>query len=166
MLMHLKTDIEDAAGPLQTCAGLKSGIEASIHTMKNIWQEETSDAILLVDADNAFNRLNREVALHNIREVCPPIFRYLNNHYQSSADLIINTATDQDKITSEEGCTQGDVAAMAKYALGMAPLVNKLGLSVNKDKCKHAWYADDSSAIGKLEELKKWWDTLVSEGPK
>ena len=27
----LKTDIQDTAGPLQTCAGLRSGIEASIH---------------------------------------------------------------------------------------------------------------------------------------
>ena len=30
----LKQDIQDAVGPLQTCAGLKSSIEASIHATK------------------------------------------------------------------------------------------------------------------------------------
>ena len=24
-------------------------------------------------------------------------------------------------------------------------------------QCKQAWYADDSSAIGKLQEVKTWW---------
>ena len=28
------------------------------------------------------------------------------------------------------------------------------------------WYADDSMAAGKLAQLRKWWDTLTSEGPR
>ena len=61
---NIRDDIIEAAGPLQTCAGLKSGIEASIHAMKSIFDEESTEALLLVDAENAFNKLNRKAAIH------------------------------------------------------------------------------------------------------
>ena len=118
--------LEGRMGPLQTCTGLRSGIEASIHFSKRVWDEDETEAIIQVDADNAFNRLNRQVALHNIRELCPSFHRYLYNHYQMPAQLIINDHVKLEKISSEEGPTQGDVAAMANYALGITPLVNDL----------------------------------------
>ncbi len=65
----VKQDIQDAVGPLQTCAGLKSGIEASIHATKDCWEDPDTEAVLLVDADNAFNRINRDLAVHNIRSI-------------------------------------------------------------------------------------------------
>ena len=37
---NIKQDIINAAGPLQTCAGLKAGIEASIHAMRNIYEDD------------------------------------------------------------------------------------------------------------------------------
>ncbi len=85
----VKQDIQDAVGPLQTCGGLKSGIEASIHATKDCWQDLNTEAVLLVDADNAFNRINRDLAVHNIRELCPPFYGYIKNTYQKPAKLII-----------------------------------------------------------------------------
>ena len=38
--------------------------------------------------------------------------------------------------------------------------------TVDIDKCKQTWYADDSSAAGELYEMKKWWDKLGVVGPK
>jgi len=166
VIMSFKTDIQYAAGPLQTCAGLKSGIEASIHAMRQIWEDSDTEAILQVDADNAFNRLNREAALHNVHEICPPLYQYLKNHYQKPADLIINTTEDHYQLKSEEGSTQGDVAAMAFYALGIKPLVDDLATATKPSVCKQSWYADDSSAGGKIEGIKIWWDTLLEQGPK
>ena len=162
----LKLEIQDAVGPLQTCTGLRSGIEASIHATKRIWHDDSTEAIIQVDADNAFNRLNRRVALHNIKQICPPIYTYLNNHYQDPARLIVNDRTENYHLFSEEGCTQGDVAAMAKYALGVKPLIDVLSHSVDNKLCKQAWYADDSTTGGKIEELKKWWDKICEMGPK
>ena len=161
----LKTDIQDTAGPLQTCAGLRSGIEASIHATRKIWQHESTEALIQVDADNAFNRLNRQVALHNIKQLCPPLHMYLFNHYQNAATLTVNSTSTQETLFSEEGCTQGDVAAMALYALGIKPLVDKLADTIDTATCKQSWYADDSSATGKLEEIKRWWDKLCEIGP-
>ena len=135
---YLKLDIQEAVGPIQTCAGLKSGIEASVHSSKRIWQDESIEAFIQVDADNAFNRINRTVALHNIKEICPPLHRYLFNHYQQAAKLVINSSDRQDCLYSDEGCTQGDVAAMALYALGIKPLVDALADSVDQESCKQS----------------------------
>ena len=110
---------------------------------------------MLVDADNAFNRLNRKAALHNIRQLCPPFHRYLSNTYQKSAKLIVNDSYSCDFIYSDEGATQGDVAAMAKYAVGIRPLINILAEYTKIDECIQAWYADDSSAVGILKKLKE-----------
>ena len=45
---------------VKVSSGLKGGAEAAIHSMRQIFQEDTTDAVILVDAANAFNRLNRQ----------------------------------------------------------------------------------------------------------
>ena len=57
-------DVRSAAGPLQLCCGQDAGCEAAVHAMRTVFEAEDTDAI--VDASNAFNNLNRLVALHNI----------------------------------------------------------------------------------------------------
>ena len=70
---HLKDDVQAACGTLQTAAGIPVGLEASIHAVKEIFEDNEVDAVMLVDADIAFNRLNRKVALHNLSFTCPSI---------------------------------------------------------------------------------------------
>ena len=79
---------------------------------------------------------------------------------------MINDRTKVEIIQSNEGGTQGDVAAMALYALGIKPLIKHLDNIVNCDECAQCWFADDSSAAGKLKEIKKWCDELHCSGPK
>ena len=57
----LRSDIQLSAGTLQTCSGIQSGIEAAVHAMQKTFNKEESEAILLVDASNAFNALNRSI---------------------------------------------------------------------------------------------------------
>ena len=57
-----KQDIIEASGLIQVCAGLKSGPEAAIHAMHGILDADNADAMLLIDASNAFNLLNRASA--------------------------------------------------------------------------------------------------------
>ncbi|XP_031551225.1 uncharacterized protein LOC116288561 [Actinia tenebrosa] len=52
-------ELKQAAGPLQVCAGHSGGAEAAIHAMSQIFSEEDTDAVLLIDASNAFNQMNR-----------------------------------------------------------------------------------------------------------
>ena len=59
----IKEDIITAVGPLQTCSGLKADIESAIHAMRKVSEDDDTEAILLVDAENAFNNLNRKALL-------------------------------------------------------------------------------------------------------
>jgi hypothetical protein len=100
----LKPDIMEAAGVTQLCAGQESGIEAAIHAITQLFSEDDTDAVLLVDAENAFNSLNRTVALNNIRSICPAFSTVLINIYRSPARLFV---TGGFEILSREGVTQG-----------------------------------------------------------
>ena len=71
--------MELSSGPLQLTAGHKSGIDASIHSIRNFFNGSDSDGILLVDAENAFNLLNRRVVLHNIQYSCQLVSRFAHN---------------------------------------------------------------------------------------
>ena len=156
----LKDDIQLAAGPLQTATGLESGAEAAIHAMKEIFDDAECEAVILVDATNAFNTLNRKVALHNIQYICPPFSNILINTYRNSSRLIISC---EREILSQEGTTQGDTLAMQFYALGTVLI--QLRLRTVK-VVKEVWLADDATSGGKLGPLKQWWDIVIEEGAK
>ena len=94
-------NIQDASGCQQLCGGQIAGIEAAVHATRAAFESDESQAALLVDATNAFNR---QVALHNIRRLCPPIATILVNPYRSPTELFM----DGDIILSQEGTTQGD----------------------------------------------------------
>ena len=59
VLTVLRTDIQEAAGSLQLCAGQISGVEAAEHAIHDSFNSESCQAALLIDATNAFNCLNR-----------------------------------------------------------------------------------------------------------
>ena len=83
-----KLDVQLASGLLQTCSGIESGIEAAIHAMARTWENEECEAVLLIDAENAFNRLNRAAALHNVSRRCPQLSKYLQNSYRQPLKCI------------------------------------------------------------------------------
>ncbi len=173
IMVTLKLDIINNTCPIQLCGGLQGGVEAAIHTIRRIFDNADTEAILLVDAENAFNSLNRSVALHNLQITCPELFTYILNTYRKPADLFV--ANSEDKLISEEGTTQGDTCALGWYALSLMPLVNSCQKKKEddypkqaypkKDYPKQVWYADDTAAGGKISELKQWWDDLNSKGP-
>ena len=51
--------------------GLKAGAEAEIHSMRLIFEDSSTEAIILVDVSNAFKSINRKATLHNIQVTCP-----------------------------------------------------------------------------------------------
>ena len=69
-------------------AGVKGGAEAAIHAMKQIYELESTDAVILVDAANAFNRLNPQAALHNMQYLCQAFAIVLINTYRSHQDCL------------------------------------------------------------------------------
>ena len=157
----LKDDIQDCAGPLQVATGLQSGAEAAIHAMREIFENNETDAVILVDASNAFNSLNRNAALHNVRILCPQFSYILTNTYRIPVRMIIYDSKD---IMSVEGTTQGDNLAMSFYAIGIAPIIENLKRTI--PSVKNVALADDITGAGKFIELKLWWEKMITEGKK
>ena len=55
IVTEIRPDIIEAAGSIQVCAGQKAGCEAAVHAMNEIFDDENTDAVLFIDASNAFN---------------------------------------------------------------------------------------------------------------
>ena len=116
----LKKDVLKATGSLHLCAGQDTDSEAAIHVVYEMFNKKSTEAVLMVDASNAFNAINWEAFLHNAKILCPSISTYVNNCYSSQTDLYIQGGR---SIKSEEGSTQGDPTAMAIYSLGITHLL-------------------------------------------
>ena len=85
-----------------------------------VHEDESTEAILLLEASNAFNSLNRQSFLHNI------------SYYLCQKQLKIVTALHQDffrvrgtQITSKERTTQVDLFSMTIYGIGDTPLIRR-----------------------------------------
>ena len=153
--------IQAAGGSLQVSTGLKGGAEAAIHAMKEIFDQDGTDGVILVDAENAFNKLNRQAALHNMKYLCPEFAVILINTYRKPTRLFI---TGGGEILSAEGTTQGDALAMQFYGISTVQIIQKL--RYESTKVHQVWLADDATGADTLPNLKTWWDKVTLEGQK
>ena len=53
------------------CIGQKSDIEHAIQALRRRFLDDRTEGILLIDARNSINSLNRDLALKNIKKICP-----------------------------------------------------------------------------------------------
>ena len=123
--------------------------------MKSSFDSDETEAVLVFDANNAFNSLNRDVALHNLRHVCPSIATVLINAYWNATELFVDGST----LFLEEDTTQGAALAILMYAFTTVPLFYSLH---NHEDMNQVWYADDTTALGGLVSLCEWWDKHVN----
>ena len=104
VMNEIKSDVLEAAGNLQLCAGQFGGCEAAVHATTEIFQDDETQAVLLVDASNAFNRINRSVMLHNIGILCPSLAKFAENCYTQKIRLFVIGGRE---LSSTEGTTRG-----------------------------------------------------------
>ena len=154
-----KPDILDATGSLQVSAGQKSGSEAAVHAMNSLFSADETDAVLLTDATNAFNTLNRAAALHNISILCPTIATFVINTYRLPVRLFVKGGQE---LKSSEGMTQGDPLSMSIYGISLIPLMLALQ---NTSNIKQCWLGDDASGAESIKDVLKWWQSLEKMGP-
>jgi len=99
--------------------------------------------VLLVDASNAFNSLNRHVALLNMFHLCPPLATTLTNTYCNASALYI----DDNTLWSHEGTTQGDPLAMLVYPNSGGIVFHKVFYKCKNEHLEHAQYAFAGTGI-------------------
>ena len=141
----LKEEIKEAVGPLQVCTGHSTDSETAIHAVSRVFVEEGTDGILLIDASNVFNQMNRSVALHNIQITCKEMSLYVINTFRSPSRLFIGGGG---QIFSQEGTTQGDPLAMSWYSVRTSIMIQSLRTSTPGVKQVWLAVADDSAGVG------------------
>ena len=117
-----------------------------------MYEQEDTEGVLLIDASNAFNNLNRRATLVNVQRIFSEFAYVLINTYRADPALYIDGET----ILSREDTTQGDPFAMGTYAIGILPLILCL-----KSESEQIWYADESSAGGTLSNRRSWWGRIL-----
>ena len=118
------------------------------------FEDNDIDAVLFMDASNAFNSLNRQAALRKHPMPYPGTSTYQHISRQRQA------VHWEEHILSQEGTTQSDPFAMAMYAIGTLPIIQELQGDVPQ-----SWYMDNAAAEGKLTSLRTWWGRLETAGP-
>ena len=98
---------------LQVCDEQDAGCDSIIHVIHTIYNDQTCETVLIVDASNAFNSINRNVFLHNITIKSLTIVIYVMNCCSTHSRLFIIGANET---RSFAGTTQGDPVAMAVFA--------------------------------------------------
>ncbi|GJR29603.1 putative reverse transcriptase domain-containing protein [Tanacetum coccineum] len=134
---------------LQLGVGVSGGGEAIRHVVNRLIEGRGDDAglsMLLVDFKNAFNLVDHEVMLQEVRTHFPAISRWVEFCYTNPARLYYG----EHALRSCQGVQQGDPLGPLLFALVLHPLVCKIKDSFNLSF--EAWYLDDGTIIG---------DTLV-----
>ena len=103
-----RSDLEEVCGVEQLCSGLRSGLEGGIHAIRELFNEHCNLGwgLLLVDATNAFNSVNRVAALWNTRVLWPRCSRFLFNTYCGYASPLVQDGNVMNtRLLSKEGVT-------------------------------------------------------------
>jgi hypothetical protein len=110
-------------------------------------------AVLLIDAQNGFNKLSRKAMLWTVQHWWPSGSQFSFNCYCHAAQLIIRQPYSKpcSIIPSREGITQGDPLSMVLYGLALTPIIKAIH--------RHApgtvtpWYADNGAIAGTLPKI-------------
>ena len=124
-----------------------------------------TNAVILIDAENAFNSVNRKVMLHNFKFICLIIPTSTISCYVTPSRLFI---VGVGEILPSEGTTQSDPAAMKAYASGILPLIKFLleFINLNDVNAKEVVFLDNFSVAGSLNSIKNYWSKLTAISPK
>ena len=103
--------------------------------------------------------MNRaEAALRNIQHLCPPLATIPINSYRQPTDCFVNGNV----LQSREGTTQQGILWLCLRTQWLSPSTHPL----YKQNCKTGliYYADDATAVGRVRDLRAWWNDLISSG--
>jgi hypothetical protein len=142
--------------------GVPGGGEAILHAVNRFIEDrggEVGLSMLLVDFKNAFNLVDREVMLQEVRLRCPVISRWVEFCYSSPARLYYGEHT----LWSHQGVQQGDPLGPLLFALVLHPLVCKIRDSFSLPL--QAWYLDDGTIIGDTLTVGKVLELIMMDGP-
>ena len=139
----------------QLSKGQVAGFEFAIHAMYDVFNDDNTEGILVIDAENAFNSIDRNVIRYNLKFKFPVIATYISNCCMCPATLFI---TGGGELLSKEDTTQNDPTSVGAYPFGILPLLQFLldFISVNELNAKEVAFADVFTVVGKLSSIENY----------
>lgn len=151
----IKREVKEVTGSRQV-AGLQNCCEAAYKALNEMY--ENSSAVLILDAEGAFNNISRKGILKSVASNVPDAYQVIRNLYENPIPAHYNGK----KFSIENGTIQGCPLSTSMYDLGINPLAKEMetiGIT-------QVWMVDDLAVAGEPEELRSWFDKLRVVGPK
>ncbi|GJT95934.1 putative reverse transcriptase domain-containing protein [Tanacetum coccineum] len=142
--------------------GVAGGSESILHSVNRLIEAYGGDvglSMLLVDFKNAFNLVDREVMLHEVRLRYPAISRWVKFYYSNTARLYYGDHT----LWSCQRVQQGDPLGPLLFSLVLHPLICKIRDSFSLSL--HAWYLEDGTIIGDTVVVGKVLELIMEDRP-
>jgi hypothetical protein len=133
----LQSDLHSYLTPNQLGVATKLGCESCIHSVRTyVHNPENFGKILLkIDFSNAFNSIERDSMLQQVKDKTPSLFPFLNQCYREPSHLFFGNYI----IPSVVGCQQGDPCGPMAFSLTVHPIVESITTELN------VWYLDDAT---------------------
>jgi hypothetical protein len=129
--------------PVQVGFGTRGGCEAAVHAVRTFVQDDQNGILLKLDVKNAFNSVNRDTLLNEVKLHVPEIYNFLLQCYHSPSQL----AHKNEAILSAVGCQQGDPLGPAIFSLAINSIISTTNSKLN------VWYLDDGTLGGDAETV-------------
>lgn len=163
---------EQLVGSVQMGAGRKGGAEAVVHAAQQCYEDAATHnrdvqvgglkhGMLLLDGDNAFGEINREIAFDILAARCPYLYPLVRAMY--GQDNAIQVGSDTLPVT--RGVLQGDSVAPVIFAAVLWHTWQQLDEELRRG-VRPMFYADDMTIAGDVDQLRQVYTQLRERGPQ
>ncbi|KAL0820722.1 hypothetical protein ABMA28_006551 [Loxostege sticticalis] len=149
----IKESMADYLQPHQLGFGTRQGCEGAIHATRSFVMDfNNADSVIIkLDIKNAFNSLERDVLLNEVKDIIPSLYPFLDQVYGTSSKLFFK----DNLILSQVGVQQGDPLGPLIFSLAIHKAI------INIQSPLNVWYLDDGTLGGEPEIVKQDLITLI-----
>ena len=147
----------------------KNGTEKIVHAFRLTQDKHPERDMFFGDGDGAFNRLSRDIALHETMTNFPAIFPFVKAMYGGPSGAWIYGAEEGiQRINIDDGVTQGCSLGSLLYSIGTLPFVRGIQSRLDEggDGNFTKFFVDDGNISADFDSMVRGIDYMIAEGPK
>lgn len=154
----VRSEMASKFAPRQVGFGIRGGCEAAAHATRTFIKRNTHRRVLVVKIDfrNAFNELDRDIFLNEMKLQCPAIYPYLRQCYAAPTLLFYGEYI----LMSQNGAQQGDPCGPLVFSAAIQSVINALVSEFI------VFYLDDGTIAGTYESVLADFKTVIDQCSK
>ena len=166
----VKTELGEKLAPLQLCVGIKGGAEIGARMAQKTYGVDKLTQ-MLIDIENAFNSMPRNLVLRGLKKYCPELIPFFTALYRTRSPLCLSTG--ETVGYSSTGVRQGDPMAMIYFAVGIHDILVEIQTEFEEEASKRGRptselggivaYADDINLSAPDWLLPRMFNSLIKK---